>query len=179
MLNPNEIMTLVSPENVSILLKYAKQTPNNGIFVEVGVYKGGTAYYLNEITKERKTELWLFDTFEGMPEKTEGIDLHNVGDFSDCSYETVKSLVPEARIFKGFFPETIKDIFLPDISFAHIDCDQYESIKNCIQILIPFLTIGGIMYFNDYGCLDGATKAIDEFCPERQIIENGKAVFIK
>ena len=178
MRNPNEIMTLVSPENVSILLKYAEQTPNKGIFIEVGVYKGGTAYYLSKLAMERGCRLWLFDTFEGMPEKTDNVDLHNIGDFSDCSLEEVKSLVPSAEIFKGFFPFTLPN-HVPPIAFVHVDCDQYESIKNCIAYLTHYMIDGGIMYFDDYGCLDGATKAVDTFCPERRIIENGKAIYIK
>jgi hypothetical protein len=158
-------------------LELARKAPA-GIFIEVGVNKGGTAFYLNEIVKKRGYEFWLFDTFEGMPESTEGLDSHPVGDFADCSYETVRKLIPNAQIFKGFFPETLPS-HIPPIAFAHIDCDQYESIKQCIIRLMPYLADGGIMYFDDYGCLAGATKAIDEFCPYRAILENGKAYYIK
>jgi len=176
------VHTLVSPQNVSFLIEQARKTPT-GIFVEVGVYKGGTAYYLNQLAKERGNELWLFDTFEGMPESTPGIDSHLVGDFADCSYEVVKKLIPEARIFAGVFPKTFFDFTfkygMNPIAFAHIDCDQYESIKNCIRYLIPFLVTDGIMYFDDYGCLEGTTKAIDKFCPDRIILENGKAMYVK
>jgi len=170
--------SLVSPQNVSFMLNIAEKTPE-GIFVEVGVYKGGTAYFLAELAKKRGNELWLFDTFEGMPESTPEIDIHSIGDFADCSYEAVKKLIPDAKIFKGFFPDTLPlhDI-IPPIAFAHIDCDQYESIKNCILFLTPLMAYGGIMYFDDYGCLDGATKAIDKYCPERIILGNGKAMYV-
>ena len=173
------VHTLVSPANVSVLLNIAKETPK-GIFIEVGVYKGGTAYYLNELAKERNNALWLFDTFEGMPESTDGVDFHPVGHFSDCSYQEVKKLVSGARIFKGFFPDTLpmeRDI--PPVAFVHVDCDQYDSIKECILKLIPLLVVGGVMYFDDYGCLDGATKAIDAYCPDRVIMKNGKAMYTK
>lgn len=176
MQSPN---SLVSPENVSILLEYAAKTPS-GIFIEVGVYKGGTAYFLAELARTRNNDIWLFDTFEGMPEKTEGIDSHSVGDFADCSYNEVRYLIPWATFFKGFFPATLptpRD--LPPIAFVHVDCDQFESIKNCILRLTPYLVKGGIMYFDDYGCLEGATQAIDRFCPKRTIISNGKAIYTK
>ena len=170
-------MSLVSPENVSFLIEMAKKTPA-GIFIEVGVYHGGTAYYLNQVIKPRGFEFWLFDTFEGMPESTAGLDSHPVGDFADCSYDAVKALIPNAHIFKGVFPETLPKK-IPPIAFAHIDCDQYESIKQCIIHLMPHLADGGIIYFDDYGCLDGATKAVDEFCPQRYILPNGKACYSK
>jgi hypothetical protein len=129
------IHTLVSPQNVSFLIEQATKTPP-GIFVEIGVYRGGTAFYLNQLAKKRGNELWLFDTFEGMPESTPGIDSHLIGDFADCSLEAVKELIPEAKIFKGFFPDTLPlPDKIPPIAFAHIDCDQYESIKNCIYTL--------------------------------------------
>lgn len=150
-----------------------------GILVEVGVYKGGTAYFLTQVAQHLRRSLWLFDTFSGMPESTEGVDTHPVGDFADCSVEAVQRLCPEAIIFQGMFPQTLPDWrLMPIIGFAHIDCDQYESIKQCIQRLGPHMASGGMMYFDDYSHLEGARKAIDEFAPQRIVLANGKALVI-
>jgi hypothetical protein len=171
------IHTLVSPRNITILTEYAEQVPK-GLFIEVGVYRGGSAYYLSKIAEKKGNDIWLFDTFEGMPESTPELDKHKVGVFADCSYEEVKKLIPYAKIFKGFFPETLP-MDIPKVSFVHVDCDQYESVKACILLLIPYMVSGGIMYFDDYSSLEGAIKAVDEFCPERIVLDNKKAIFIK
>ena len=169
--------SLIHKHILDAMKELARTTPKSGIIVEVGVYQGGSAVELMGIAKERKQELWLFDTFSGMPEAGPE-DYHKVGDFSSCSYEAVCALLPEARIFKGFFPATWHAI--PEkkrISFAHVDCDQYESISQCVKIFKPLLLPGGVMWFDDYGYewLPGAQKAVDENLPERVIHKYGRA----
>jgi O-methyltransferase len=175
-------LSLIGMAQLMEVIRLARTTPVEGIIVEVGVYKGGSAIELLKVAKERGQELWLFDTFSGMPESTAGLDHHRIGEFSDCSVEAVRALVPEARIFKGFFPDTWNSEVteLPKISFAHIDCDQYVSISNCIKIFKPLMLKGGIMWFDDYGqpWLPGATKAVEEQLPERIVHPMGRAYYI-
>lgn len=172
-------MSLIAQAQLDEVKRLVRTTPADGIIVEVGVYKGGSAVQLMEVAKERNQELWLFDTFEGMPEAI-GIDCHKVGEFADCSYEAVKALIPDAKIFKGFFPGTWPKKVKPSISFAHIDCDQYTSISECIKIFKPLMIKGGIMWFDDYGYdwLPGAKLAVDEFLPERLIHPMGRAYYV-
>jgi O-methyltransferase len=175
-------ISLINQTQLAEVCRLARTTPDNGIIVEVGVYRGGSAIELMKVAESKNQELWLFDTFEGMPESTEGIDYHKVGDFSDCSVEAVSALVPNAKIFKGFFPETWNKLVIsrPGISFAHIDCDQYESISECIKIFKPLMLTGGIMWFDDYGhsWLKGAQMAVDELLPERLIHPLGRAFYV-
>ena len=170
-------MSLIAQEQLDEVKRLIRTAPAHGIIVEVGVYKGGSAVQLMEVAKERNQELWLFDTFEGMPEAIE-IDCHKVGEFADCSYEVVKNLIPDAKIFKGFFPGTWPGDVA--ISFAHIDCDQYTSISECIRIFKPIMLPGGIMWFDDYGhdWLPGAQAAVDEHLPERLVHPMGRAYYI-
>lgn len=174
-------LSLINPKQLKEVCRLARTTPVEGIIVEVGVYKGGSAIELMKVAKERNQELWLFDTFTGMPEAS-SIDYHKLGDFASCDYESVKSLLPEAKIFKGFFPNETWDLIQvkKQISFAHIDCDQYVSISNCINCFKPFMLKGSIMWFDDYGHghLPGAQKAVDEFLPERTIHPMGRAYHI-
>jgi O-methyltransferase len=173
------MISLISRKQLEVVKELADSTPLEGIFIEVGVYKGGSAVELMSIAKGR--ELWLFDTFGGMPESSD-IDYHKLGEFADCSVEEVHALVPEAKIYKGFFPETWHRLVTeqPKISFAHIDCDQYLSISECIKIFKPLMLKKGIMWFDDYGhsWLPGAQKAVDEFLPERLIHPIGRAYYI-
>ena len=108
------MLSIISQQQLEEVKRLARTTPNEGIIVEVGVYKGGSAVELMKVAKEKNTELWLFDTFEGMPEAID-IDHHKIGDFADCSYEAVKTLLPDAKIFKGFPP-------------GHVDSDRTEEI---------------------------------------------------
>lgn len=40
-------------------------------FVEMGCYRGDTSLLLAEILKDSDKKLWIYDSFEGLPEKSE------------------------------------------------------------------------------------------------------------
>lgn len=171
-------VSVVPGFNIDSLCRIAEQA-EEGCFVEVGVYRGGTAYYLNEIAIEQGRKLYLYDTFDGIPYQDEVMgDRHRVGDFSDTSMAEVVAAVPEAIVVKGLFPASI--IPMPPVAFAHIDCDQYQSIIDSVHALRPLMVDGGIMLFDDYGCLEGATRAVEELFPKDRIISTdvGKAMVI-
>lgn len=150
--------TLLAPEDIVNLMDMAGNAPP-GCFVEVGVYKGGSAWYLARVAKSQLRPIYLYDTFEGMPHQGEH-DTHGVGDFSDTGYEQVCADIPYAIIVKGVFPASM--VQMPPIAFAHVDADQYESVKACCEYLGPLMVAGGVMVFDDYRHLDGATRAVDE-----------------
>ena len=49
------------------------------------------------------------------------------------------------------------------ISFAHIDCDWYESVKCVLKYVMPNLLVNGIVIIDDYNCWQGTNKAVDEY----------------
>lgn len=154
------------------LAEIAARSPE-GCFVEIGVYKGGSAAYLASIAEQQKRQLFLYDTFSGIPFK--GCDdRHEVGDFADTSADAVREAIPTATVVKGVFPESL--VSMPPVAFVHVDCDQYESVKAACKSMPPLMVNGGALLFDDYGCLPGATKAVDESFPEVSITRNGKAV---
>lgn len=130
-----------------------------GSFVEIGVYKGGTAWWLDKIAQIQNRKLYLYDTFTGQPHAIE-LDKHQIGEFQDTDYETVKALFPEASTIKGIFPESAVE--MGKIAFVHMDCDQYQSIKDSVLYLWPHLVEDGIIWFDDSPCLEGAKKAVAE-----------------
>jgi hypothetical protein len=150
--------SVVGEDVIAELLALAESCPE-GCFVEVGVYKGGTAQHLSSLASKQGRSLYLYDTFTGIPYKQEGLDSHNVGDFSDTSFEEVRSNLPAAVVVQGIFPESA--VSMPGVAFAHLDCDQYRSVRDSIEYLRPRMVKGGVMWFDDY-CLEGAKKAIDE-----------------
>lgn len=145
-----------------------------GDFVEVGVYKGGTAFSLAGVAREQGRKLYLYDTFTGIPHAGP-MDFHKVGDFSDTSLEAVKAAIPDAVFCVGVFPQTLGKN-PKRIALAHIDCDQYESVKACCLELGPRMVSGGVMVFDDYDVLEGARVAVDEVFGDRvRISREGKA----
>lgn len=169
------INSLISMPDINIMANIASVSPP-GSFIEIGVYQGGSAFVLDYLAQSQNRALHLFDTFSGMPEKS-GIDMHELGDFSDTSLDLVKKHIPEAIYHVGIFPDTLPT-WLQGIAFAHIDCDQYESVKAACLLLPRRMVRSGIMYFDDYGCLAGATQAVDEVLPSRIILQNGKAIYV-
>lgn len=153
--------SLINIEAIGEMCLIAASTPFWGCFVEVGVYKGGSAWHLAATARRQGRALHLFDTFTGIPFK--GIlDDHEVGDFSDCAAQAVRDAIPDAYVHVGVFPATIMAIGLDDIAFVHVDCDQYRSVKDCISYLWPRLICGGVMLFDDWQCTRGATRAIED-----------------
>lgn len=155
----------VPQHSIDDLMGYAVSAPD-GCLVEVGVYQGGTAWHLAQVARDRGVPIFLYDTFTGIPFRDD-VDAHRPGDFNDTSVEYVRSVIPDAIVVEGVFPASI--VPMPPVAFAHIDCDQYRSIKDSIAALTPLMVPGGVMVFDDFGCLDGATLAIRESFPADRI----------
>lgn len=183
--------TLVSPDRCHVLYTLLKQAIHvEGDIWECGVYKGGTAAMFAKILRHAGPwkKLFLFDTFEGMPETDADRDIHRKGDFSDTSLESVARYVgePDLCVFrKGFIPRTFDGLEAAKLAFAHIDVDIYRSILDCLEFIWPRLSFGGFIVFDDYGfpTCPGARLAVDEFfankatCP--LCLPTGQAVVFK
>ena len=151
-----------------------------GDYVEFGCYRGDTSLLLAEIV-EKPVEnsvvgkrLWLYDSFEGLPEKKLQDESAMGEDFKQGELYVTKREVKERFlraglrvpiIKKAWFEElTIKD--LPGkIAFAFIDGDFYDSIKIALSKIEDKMTKGGVILVHDYNnpALPGAAKAVDEW----------------
>lgn len=160
-------------EGALVNLAEIAATAPEGCFVEVGVYKGGSAAWLAEVARQQGRQLYLYDTFAGIP-YAGPLDQHVVGDFGDTSAEAVRAALPDAVVIEGVFPNSL--VRMPPVAFAHIDCDQYEAVKAACLALTPLMVSGGIMVFDDYGCLPGATQAVDEYFPTIELTRHHKAL---
>ena len=54
------------------------------------------------------------------------------------------------------------------ISLLHIDVDIYEPAKVGLDKLFDRVVKGGVIVFDDYGCIEGETVAVDEFLSNRE-----------
>jgi O-methyltransferase len=169
--------SLISAGNLEILLGHAASVPH-GAFVEVGVYRGGSARALYRLAEAQGRSLYLYDTFAGHPEPGvyDGPD-HPAGRFADCADPVaLRAEMPNAWIIPGRFG-TASAPSVP-VAFAHVDVDLYDSTRVAILALSPLMVPGGIMYFDDYGVpgCDGATRAVHELFANWQPLPNGKAL---
>jgi O-methyltransferase len=190
--------TMTSPERIFGLVEAVKYLAMNGIkgdIVECGVWRGGsmlaTADVLTEMNDTTR-ELYLFDTFEGMPppgendasfanKKAEELLLTDVDKTQDLiwaysSLESVKQTMslttyPQNKIhyIKGKVEETIPFNQIDQISLLRLDTDWYESTKHELVHLFPRLVKGGVLIIDDYGFWQGARKAVDEYLSENRI----------
>lgn len=80
------------------------------------------------------------------------------------------------QLVKGDILETIPQ-YLQDnpalkISLLHIDVDVYEPSKVILEHLWDKIVPGGILMLDDYGTVQGETKAVDEFFADQDIVIN-------
>lgn len=168
-----------------------------GDFVELGVARGGCAALMGRVLFDSdelnrvNRKLWLFDSYEGLPDPTED-DFDSAlgtgtGDHvrplpkGSClgTLDEVKSLMFEIRGFpkdnvifvKGWFQDTIpqKRSNIKEISILRIDGDWYESTKCCLDGLYDKVSQGGFVIIDDYQSCYGCKKAVDEFIANRQM----------
>ena len=157
-------------EKLSVYIKLSNYLSGN--LAEVGVYKGGSAEIIAK-AKEESKKLFLFDTFEGMPEVNEKDNFCKKGDFNDTSYDSVKQGLQNYKnifLYKGIFPkENSEHIEKEQFSLVHIDVDIYQSYKDCLEFFYPRMVCGGIIVLDDYNhdLCHGAKLATDEFLKDK------------
>lgn len=151
------------------LLRYASNL--DGDIAEVGIYKGGTIKLIAKAVPYKN--VYLFDTFSGMPAMTTETDFHKAKDFNDTSLSSVKSLLKDCSnltFCKGLFPDTASPIKDKKFSLVHIDVDLYKSVKDCLEFFYSRLVRGGVIVIDDYEswACPGVKKAVSEFLADKK-----------
>lgn len=174
--------SVVGGMTMAVMQDLALATPPGDI-VEVGVYRGGTARALEWAVAQRPgCTLWLYDTFgPGIPHANpDKGDAHKVGDFAGgLTPEQARRAFPEARVYAGVFPD---DFLLPaeglptKVAFAHLDCDQYRSVRDSLAALFHRMVPGGLILLDDY-CLAGCERAVHEVGRPFEVLSDGRALF--
>ncbi|KPJ56640.1 hypothetical protein AMJ49_04400 [Parcubacteria bacterium DG_74_2] len=144
----------------------AKKIP--GDIAEVGVYKGGSAKLICEVKEDRV--LYLFDTFEGLPETSkDDPPSHYKGRYNALLENVQQYLVKYKNVYfyKGVFPATADTVKNKTFSLVHLDVDLYKSTLDCLNFFYPRMSKGGIILLHDYPNLFGVKKAVDEFFKDK------------
>jgi len=173
--------TMTPPQATEVLTEAVREVVVNriaGVIVECGVWRGGSmmavALTLMEIRKRR--DLFLFDTFSGMPEpsKKDGQGAHDQflaeGDWCLATLPEVRNNLrltgyPERRIHYVVGPveKTIPKAAPDSIALLRLDTDWYTSIRHELEYLFPRLSPGGILIIDDYFFWPGCKTAVDEY----------------
>ncbi len=171
-------MEQVTKQETEEILRLAEKALSvAGDFVELGCYKGETSLLLARILKAYGSDkrLWLYDSFEGLPEKTvedasTAGEQFKAGELFVSKREVVekfkRSGLPFPVIKKGFFEDLDPATDLPsNVAFAFCDGDLYGSIKTSLKLVVPKLADDGIVVVHDYNNpeLPGSSRAVDEF----------------
>jgi O-methyltransferase len=188
--------TMTSPERMYALWQavrhvLARRVP--GALVECGVWRGGSAMVMAHAmlgAGRSDRELWLYDTFAGMPAASPGdVDFTGVpaserlaqaaGDRDDLvvAYASLAEVrgnldrtgYPAAlvRCVVGLVEDTIPAKMPPQIALLRLDTDWEASTRHELAHLWPRLAPGGVLVVDDYGHWSGARRAVDAFFAER------------
>jgi hypothetical protein len=185
--------TMTSPERIDAVCAAAAHVATHripGAIVECGVWLGGSAMAA-ALTLRRQgvvdRDLYLFDTFAGMPPPDHESDVitatgesafdvwrrENARDdepWLAAPLEHVRANIagtgyPMERVhlIEGLVEDTIPSAAPAQIALLRLDTDWYGSTKVEMEHLWPRLVPGGILIVDDYGHLNGARRAVDEY----------------
>ena len=159
------------------LAQYVNMSGIKGDFVECGVYKGGTAALLSRFLGD-SNQLWLYDSFEGMPDTNvkdgemakayigEGaVELEHV---MNVMQRLGKNL-DRVLIKKGWFSHTFIEAGPKSIALLHCDADWYESVLSVLNKFYDAVSDGGVIILDDFGYWEGCREAFYEFCRAKNL----------
>lgn len=191
--------TMTSVERMYALYnatKYVQQAAIPGSIVECGVWRGGSMMVVAHTLLSMKCtdrDLYLFDTYEGLPRPDESKDVDLWGNraidgwqtrqtseessyWAEASIDDVRTNLlstgyPEAKLHfvKGLVERTIPRDAPEEIALLRLDTDWYASTKHEMNHLFPRLADKGVLIIDDYGHFKGARQAVDEYVAEHKL----------
>jgi len=125
---------------------------SKNLFLEFGVYTGGSINLFSKQLKNINETIYGFDTFEGLTEDWLTHVFFPKGSLS--LNNKLPKVAKNAILIKGKIQDTL-DNFLKDnlkkkILFAHMDMDTYASTKFALAKIKPFLEKGSVILFDEF-----------------------------
>ena len=161
-------------------LELLENTPEGGIFVELGAYKGkSTSFIVTEmINKGRNIKFTTVDTFEGdsgSKDKTE-VEAYkqvNVSKMEDEFDKNTEHLSEHFEVIVAYSFEAAKYFDSNSVDTIFIDAGHsYEAVKADIEAWLPKMKDGSIMAGHDYSGWPGVGKAVRELLGTPNKVEN-------
>ena len=177
--------TLISENRCRGLWLAANQAAGvPGDVLELGTYRGGSLFLLAAACPERR--VFGLDTYRGMPCKADpAVDVHRAGEFHETSLEMVERFVlplQNAVPIAMTVPEDLHAYPLDGpFALAHFDGDLLASCRAFLDHVLPRLSPGGVIVFDDYkwGRCPGVQQAIEERGLEVTSTVAYQAVYVK
>ncbi len=186
---------------------YNKILNIKGDVIECGVFKGASLIrfltFRDLIEKKDKRKIIGFDAFGKFPrpkndnknKKTDSIFAkeHDEKIGLGISLNLLKKYLKKKKLsnyelIKGNVIQTLPNYLKKNkklkISLLHLDLDIYEPTKFVLEILYEKISKNGIILFDDYSHIKGATLAVDEFLKKKKlkiqrVSKNGRPFFIQ
>lgn len=156
----------------------------DGDIVECGTWKGGLAALMLQhiITRKLNKLLFIYDTFEGMPEpgdKDHPDALRRYGELKDGEYsdwcragidivrdtlsQVTETYSDHCYLVEGKVEDTLEVFGPQSIALCRLDTDWYSSTKVEMEVLFPRVVKGGYIIVDDYSDWPGCKLAVDEY----------------
>jgi O-methyltransferase len=150
----------------------------HGDIVECGVFNGGSAATLALLWKQTAGQIWLYDSFAGMPEPSaldqeEAYKAIGACIGSEDNVHQAMTISGIARnqylIRKGQFEDTFLLPLPTQIALLHIDSDWYQNVLLCLDTFYDLVVEDGVVLLDDYGHWEGARAAFYDFVERRRL----------
>jgi hypothetical protein len=132
------------------------------LYLEFGVWRGGTTRTVASYLRSPKSSLHGFDSFEGLPESW------NIG--AKVGHFSTGGTVPETddpriHYHKGRFQETLPAFTLPshEVLVINLDADLYSSTIYVLEHLRYSIVPGTYLYFDEFSDRMHELRAFSEF----------------
>jgi hypothetical protein len=159
-----------------------------GHIVECGVYKGTSlmrfATFREILESQYSRKIIGFDVFGKFPEQKNKIDNEFIKQFErqggvgipvdELEKILVYKGITNYELIKGNICDTVPQYVLnhPELKIVllHIDVDVYEPSRVILDTLYNRVVSGGLILLDDFGTVDGETRALDEFCLKEEFV---------
>ncbi|QMU63867.1 MAG: dTDP-6-deoxy-L-hexose 3-O-methyltransferase [Flavobacteriaceae bacterium] len=170
---------------------YKKIIDLPGDVLEFGVYKGSSIVRLisfrDLLEHSSSRKVVGFDAFGKFPQD---LSLKNDKDFVESFENTGGFGISKQELefhfenkktknyelvegdIKDSLPTYIKNNSSLKIALLHIDVDVYEPTKIILENLWDKIVPGGVLMIDDYGTVEGETKAVDEYFQNKSVVLN-------
>lgn len=171
-------------DNIQFCIDQILQNHVPGDFIETGVWRGGATIFMRAMLLVRSVadrNVWVADSFEGMPSKGEQDKSNTDPDLSKVKYlavslEQVQAnfrrfglLDDQVKFLKGWFKDSLPVAPIQQLALLRCDCDLYESTTDTLVHLYHKVSPGGYVIVDDYLDWQGCRQAVDAFRRDRNI----------